>query len=118
MAVPYYKFNLLVAVKNQLNLIDTKVGFFYPESNLTNELESISATWVDFQSRHVVSSDQGSAANWNAYFSRQMPSEYGNKSVNTFVVNSASLISKNFPSGVPQVNELNQQSLTDYVYDQ
>ncbi|XP_037049238.1 uncharacterized protein LOC119083605 isoform X2 [Bradysia coprophila] len=70
--------------------------------NSTIESEPISATWTDFQIRHVVSSDQGSEANWNAYFRRQLPSQYGIKSVNSFIVNSAGVISGNFPSGVPQ----------------
>lgn len=66
---------------------------------------SLSATWIDFQNRHVIATNQGSAANWNNLLRTRIGSQYGTKGVNTFVVNSASVIGHNFPSTVPQVNK-------------
>lgn len=94
--------------KRIVNLIDIKASF-PSESSATNESDPISATWHDFQTRHIVGSNQGSAAKWNNFFRQRMPSQYGKKGVNTFIVNAASTISKNFPPGVPQVTKLNSK---------
>lgn len=69
-----------------------------------NELEPIFANWTVFQTRHIVDRNQGSAAKWNAYFAANN-TDYGIKSINTYIVNAPNVIAKNFPQGrVPQVN--------------
>lgn len=68
--------------------------------------DEVSATWSDFQRRHVVNAAPHNACQWNQLLRQRLPNDYLKKQINTYVVSSPSLVQGDFPNGVPQVNKL------------